>query len=221
MSADAPLIAAATAAEVAGSLPLSDEARTLLEPTATPARYVETLRDRGLHPDAVRVLAHALPKREGVWWACRCVREAGTAAPGPASEALAAAEKWVAEPDEPNRRTAETAARAAGAGTPAGLAALAAFWSGGSLAPAEFHAVPPAEDLTARGVTGAVMLAAASGPAPEIPARYRRYLDLGLDVAAGRDRPPGLAPAIPPPPEGPTTAPRPASKPTRRIDSWE
>lgn len=221
MSADTPLIAAATAFEVAGPLALSDDARALLDPTITPARYLERLRENGLLPDAVRVLARALPKREAVWWACRCLREAGLATAGTAVEALSAAENWVAGPDEPNRRAAESAAKAAGAATAPGLAALAAFWSGGSLGPAEFHEVPPGDGLTARGVTGAIMLTAASGDAKGIPARQGRYMDMGLDIAAGKDRPPGLSPAIPAPSDGPVATLKPAPKPTRRLDSWE
>ena len=95
--------------------------------------------------DAVRFLAHALPKREAVWWACVCARQvADGKEPAPVKAALAAAEKWVADPSEDNRATAMPAARRPSWATPAGCAAMAAFWSGGSLAPPKAPVVPPA-----------------------------------------------------------------------------
>ncbi len=153
---------------------------------------IDRLREAALFPEAVRYLAFALPKRQAVWWACRCVRQgpltAVSAAPDPASVALEAAEQWAADPSETNRRAAGAAGESAGAGTPAGCAAMAAFWSGGSLAPEGLPVVPPADDLTARGVTGAVMIAAVAIEPQHAPDRFRKFLDLGLAVAAGSDR---------------------------------
>ena len=55
---------------------------------------------------------------------------------------LAAAEAWVADPTEENRRAALPAAEAAGYGTAAGCAAASAFRSGGSLGPPNVAADP-------------------------------------------------------------------------------
>jgi hypothetical protein len=87
-------------------------------------------------------------------------RRGGAALPAPQAAAVQAAERWVADPSEANRRAAQAASEAAGLGTPAGCAAMAAFWSGGSLAPPEAPVVPPGEILTAHGSAGPVMLAA-------------------------------------------------------------
>jgi hypothetical protein len=125
-----------------------------------------------------------LPKREAVWWACQCVRPAS----GAAASAIQAAEAWVAEPSEARRRAAQPAAEAAGVGTPAGCAALAAFFSGGSLAPPDLTAVPPADDLTETCVAGALDLAAVQAEPEKAPERYRRFLTLGLEVADGKNR---------------------------------
>jgi hypothetical protein len=220
-----PGVGARTADEAARSAPLGDEARALLavDPAQAPAPYLDALAAQGLFPDAVRFLAHALSKREAVWWACLCARavQAGPAA-GPVADALAAAERWTAEPDEPNRRSAQAAADAAGVVTPAGCAAIAAFWSGGSLGPPELAAIPPADHLTARGVTGAVLLAAVQTEPEKSPEKFRRFLSLGRDVAAGKNRWGSSSSSTrPPSPSAPGPTQRPAPKATRGTDNWE
>ena len=116
----------------------------------TPRQYLDLLVERQLHADAVQFLAHALPKREAVWWACLCARPVlGPEPPPAAAAALEAARAWVIDPRDEKRRATFPAAEAAEIGTPAGCAAAAAYFSGGSLAPANLPAVAPAEHLTA------------------------------------------------------------------------
>jgi len=103
----------------------------------------------------------------------------------PEHAALDAAEQWCAEPTEERRRAAEQAYEAAGLGTPAGCAAAAAFWYEGSLAPPNVPVVPPAEDLSAHGVAGSVMLAAVRSEPEKAPEKYRHYFELGVEVAKG------------------------------------
>lgn len=166
------------AAEIAG------EARDLLQPGMAAQRYVELLMERGKFAEAVRFLAHALPKREGVWWAWVCARRASGSNPPPVIQAsLAATEKWIAQPNEDNRRAAMKAAEAAQFGTAAGCAGLGAFFSGGSLAPPEAPVTPPGEFMTAKAVAGAIMIAAVT-PAPEkAPETYRAFIAQGMEVA--------------------------------------
>jgi hypothetical protein len=174
------------AAEVAKTLPLSDPAKGLLAPALTARQFFDALVAAPLAEDAIRFLAAALPKREAVGWGCLCVREAlPNPLPEPAAKALAAAEKWVKDPSEANRRAAEAAADLAGYGTPAGCLAAAAFWSGGSLAPPNLAPVVPRDDLTGQAVAGAVLLAAVADPAKADAAR-QRFLAVGQDVVAGR-----------------------------------
>ncbi|HVS36023.1 MAG TPA: hypothetical protein VMS17_10625 [Gemmataceae bacterium] len=183
---------AKTAADVVGAglprpyFPLGDEAKKLLRDGMAPRAFLDVLIEKQQFPDAVRFLAHALPKREAVWWACLCARQAyGASPPAPMGPALTAAEKWVSDPSEPNRRAAHTAAEAAGMGAPAGCAAMAAFFSGGSLAPPNAPAVPPGEHLTAHAAAGAVMLAAVMTEPQKAPEKYRKFFALGIDVGNG------------------------------------
>jgi hypothetical protein len=182
-------VTARTAAEVCQQLPLGDEAKALLRDGLTPAQYLAALMGAQLHLDAIRFLARALPKREAVWWACVCTRGALGDSPPPASAAaLRAAERWVADPSEDNRRAAMAAAEPIGLGDPAGCAAVASFWSGGSLAPPALPVVPPGEHLTAHAAAGAVMLAAVRTEPAKAAEKHRRFLALGIEVANGTNR---------------------------------
>jgi hypothetical protein len=178
-----------TAAEICKLFPVSDEAKKLLRDTQTPRQYLDVLIEKQQYIDAVRFLAHTLPRREAVWWACLCARAVGgTALPAPQAAAVQAAERWVADPSEANRRAAQAASEAAGLGTPAACAAVAAFWSGGSLAPPDLPVVPPAETLTAHGAASAVLLAAVLTEPQKAPEKHRKFLAQGVEVLTGYNK---------------------------------
>jgi hypothetical protein len=65
---------------------------------------------------------------------------------------------------------------------------LAAFFSGGSLAPPGVTDVPPADALTPSAAAGAVALAAVSGDPVKAEERFRKFLLLAQEVAAGKNR---------------------------------
>jgi hypothetical protein len=178
-----PRIGARTAHEVCERFDIGDDARKLLKPEATPLQYLELLQGKKFHAAAIQFLAHALGKREAVFWACVCARDSGMA---PDAAALRAAETWVADPSEKNRRAAQSAALADGAHTAAGCAAMAAFVSGGSLGPPEAPPAPPAEYLTSSNVAGAVFFAAvAKGSGERMSEHLSQFLENGLEVAEG------------------------------------
>lgn len=146
---------------------------------------VVALAEAGMVNDAARLVAHALPKREAVWWACMCARATETAPPPADAEALVAAETWVRKPEEANRRQAMAKAEAAGFRTPESWAAIGAFWSGGSMAPAGQPVVPPGDHLTGLAVAGAVALAAVRKHPERAEATLRAFLASAFDIAAG------------------------------------
>lgn len=179
-------VPAKTAAEVTRRYPLEEPAKPLLTPEAAPKAFLDALVEKNLLLDAIRFLAYALPKREAVWWACQCIKLAN--AVGKAGVALKAAERWATAPSEPNRRAAQKESEAATPATPAGCAALAAFVSDGSLAPPNVPAVPPADDLTAKAVVGAVSLAAVQAEPEKATEKQKQFVALGVEVAMGRNR---------------------------------
>jgi hypothetical protein len=173
------------AAEVCDRAALPAEVRSLVKSGQTAGQFLAGLVAGADFPHATKFLAAALPKREAVWWACLCVRQSPMAAGAPAEAALRAAERWAADPTDDHRRAAFAAAEAAGVGTAAGCAALAAFLSGGSLAPPTIAEVPPAEHLTASAVAGAVTLAAVAVQPERAAERYKTFFALGTEVGRG------------------------------------
>jgi hypothetical protein len=178
-----PKTAMKTAAEICAQYEPGDEAKARLQEGMTPRQFLDRLVAEGHPADAARFLAHALTKREAVWWAGLCVGQAlGPKPPAPALAALEAAKAWVVEPSDANRRAALPAAEAAGAGTAAGCLAMAAYFTGGSLAPADLPVVPPPEHLAADVASTALALAAALAP-EKTGESYAAFLQLGFDVA--------------------------------------
>lgn len=136
--------------------------------------------------DAIRLLAHSLPKREAVWFACTCCRAligAGLAVTD--EKPVSRAEAWVFDPDDRRARAAYAEAEQSNFQSAGSWAAVAAFWSSSSLAPPDQVVVPPAHYLTGVAVVGAITLAAVVEPVGEMDARYERFLRIGLDIANG------------------------------------
>ncbi len=165
---------------------LGKEAKQCLDSDPGPLEFLNALLERQLYVDAVRFLARALPKRESAWWACLCARSSLNDACSPEYiKALTAAETWVFKPDETNRRQANAAAKAAGFDNPAAWAAMAAFWSEGSMAPEDMPPVPAAENLSSKAVTGAVMLAAVQSQPEKSQEKYFFFIEQAIDIANG------------------------------------
>ncbi len=177
------------AKEVCQKVELDDGAKQLLLPTHTCRMFFELLVASELLTDAARFLAHAVPKREAVWWGACCVRtSAPDALKGSDGAAVAAAETWVLDPVEAVRRKAMAAAEATRYETAAGWAAAAAAWSGGSLAPPEFPDVPPGETLSAQAVVTTFKLAAVAGDPRRGREQMKAFLKQGSDIADGLQR---------------------------------
>jgi hypothetical protein len=174
-----------TAQEICAGFELSTEARLHLNPQIAPLSFLDLLEANELHADALQFLARALPKREAVWWSATCIRELDSDAKRPELTAgLDAAEAWVYRPSEDNRRAAEKAAAAIKGSHPTKWTAMAAFWSGGSLAPPDKPEVKPPEDFTGKAVAGAVLMAAALDPF-QSAARNKKFIAAGRDIATG------------------------------------
>lgn len=177
---------AARASEVCGLYTPEPEAAALLSLDDTPGDFLDRLIAQGRLADAARFLAFALPRREAVWWACLCAREVLPVGAKPeVMAALEAAEAWVYKPLEENRRAAMARAEATGFASPCSWAAVGAFWSAGSLGPPDLPAVPPGPELTGTAVSGAITMAAVQTEPEHAEAKYRRFLDYGLDLANG------------------------------------
>ena len=188
MSSSTPRPRASTE-EIASRFEPSSGAVALMTPGIGAADYVAALVEKELWSDAAGFVGQWLGRRDAVTWACLAARK-GLADPPPPKEraALEAAERWLKEGDEPSRRSCEAAAEALQYRSAAAMAAAAAFWSGGSLAPPDLPKIPAPENLAGKGAAGAVLMAGAAGE-PDVPARLRELIWLGVDLAEGRYRP--------------------------------
>ncbi len=179
-------MSAPNAKEVAAQFELAPEAKAMLN-SQTPPQFLAALLDYGHDRDALRFLAYAMPRRHAVFWAYLCVKAllAGEVPPL-AAQALQAAHQWVLDAAETSRRACEAAYLAAGLEEPAAVVAVAAFWSGGSLAPEGNPVVPPPAHLCAHGAASAVMLAIARSDPLKAKELYAQAVAQGVGVAAGK-----------------------------------
>ncbi len=178
----------AKAADVCKSVELGPAATAKLTDAQTVKEFVELLLHEELFPDAMQVLGHWLPKPRAVWWACLSIRKVSSPSElKPLQAPLLAAEKWVADPTDANRRAAGAAAEAQQYRTSAALAAMGAFHTG-SLGPPGQPVVPPAEGVTGR-VTGAAVTIAALASKPELAAeKYRSFAALAFELGEPKVR---------------------------------
>ena len=182
-----PVATDASVAWLAERAHLEEDAAALAATSTDGGALVQALVADGKTPEAFRVMAAALPPREGVWWAWVSARHAtqlaasgGEPAP-PLAAALAAVEQWIANPDDDRRRAAWSAGQAAGLETAAGCAASAVFFTSGSVAPPDVTPVPPPAGINGLLVSNAVALAAAAHP-QHFEALAGAYIAQGLEV---------------------------------------
>ena len=180
-------INAQTALELTSHYDAIDEgALDLLTPDLSPAEYIGKLIEKEYFADSILFLAHGLPKREAIWWACLCAKNItskDTKADDIAS--LSIAEKWVYEPDEKKRRMCGTLAEKGNYKSAQNWAAAAVFWSGGSITNEGDPALEPAPYLYAHAVSGAILNAVGMSETDDIDAQFQRFIQHGLNIADG------------------------------------
>ncbi|MHC4328060.1 MAG: DUF6931 family protein, partial [Planctomycetota bacterium] len=183
------LIADGTAAEICGDFELQEEAKPHLSGEPMPHEFVNRLVRAKLYSDATRFLAYGLPKRQAVWWACQCVRNVSACCSDEiAADAMQAAEAWVKDPSEENRKAALTVGSKHNfemPGAPAAWTAMAAGWSGGADATTNEDVSASPEHLTAHAASGAIILAATAEP-EQVDKAYRGFLETGVQIAQGK-----------------------------------
>ncbi len=151
-----------------------------------PADRMRTLIAEGQTVPALSLLAHTLPAREAVWWACLNTRAALGEAPAPKQDAaLTAAEAWVYAPDEPRRRACQATADAAGNEGLGAVCAIAAFFSGDTLSEPDLPKVPPPPGMVGTFVVAALNMAAVHRNPERAPERLARAVRQGIDIANG------------------------------------
>lgn len=144
-----------------------------------PVACLERLARAGAIDDAVTLAPFVLPRREAVWWACRCVAAASGRVEADDRRAWDLAAAWVHRPDEARRAAALAQGREGDDSRPATWLARAAAWSGGAMEPNEHVVIPTPPDLAAKAARTAVLFAAAR----ESEAARRTYLERCVSTA--------------------------------------
>jgi len=151
-----------------------------------PETFFDRLLREGRDDDAALFLGQALPRFEVVAWAAEAV---GQLSPAQVSaqdaDALKATLLWLQDPSETRRRAAFDAASRASAAGPQKMCAMAAFFSGGSMAPDAVQPLPPPKDTAGTFAAGAVLTAASHGAGRRKD--LRSVLALGDAFASGRE----------------------------------
>ena len=172
-----------TTADIVVSAKLSEEGKTLAASDPGPTRFVQLLESRGLFKDAIQFLTHGLPIEVAIRWGCAAIRELmGEEDQGASAEALEAAEHWLQTPGDEARWKARSAAEKAGMSSPADLIAMAAFFSGGSITPADTPVTAPPPYVANRMAANGIQLAVLSRLPEKATERYQRALQIGRQV---------------------------------------
>jgi hypothetical protein len=186
MSQAVSKLAAGDLASLIPHLGLTSEASAAADGSGGVEDALAKLEKAGFLLEATRLMAHALPKRETVWWSCMC---ASHTAPSDLADAdqkcRRGAEEWVRQQNEQARYACWDLAQASGFRTPEAWTAVAAFWSSGSMSPQGQPAVPPQPHFTGKAVAGVIALSAVRGDVTRRDARLHRFLESGRSIATG------------------------------------
>ena len=171
-------------------LELGDDEADLANSCKTDDEWIDKLAENEKYSSALRVQAFLLPAREAVWWAAVMVNQscAGVGAKRKSVDvdAEVAGLTWAVDANEDHRRDAERAAARTKCDGPGAWVALAAFWSGDSIAPPELEAVKPDPRLTSQAVATAMVIAAYLDKPGQHKAKFAKFLATGRDIQQGK-----------------------------------
>jgi hypothetical protein len=119
---------------------------------------------------AIAYCAYLLPRRDAVWWACVCLAKIETLSPTE-RQCVDLARDWALRPEESKRRRALERGLESSPKLSATWVALAAGWSGGSIAPTDAPPMPPSASATAQAVRVALLSAG-----PRVAADQRKVI---------------------------------------------
>ncbi len=173
----------ATARSVLEAFPELTSKLTIGPGDEPPIEYLGKLCAEERVADAVAFCAHLLPRREAVWWACCSLKDLLDDAASNRSEAFHAAESWVYEPSEDNRRKALEIGTKGESSDPLTWLALGAGWSGGMLSANPAAPVAMPQYLTARAARIAITLGASRMAPSERLSRLRACVAEGMKLA--------------------------------------
>jgi hypothetical protein len=145
--------------------------------------FVKELAGGPTPEDAITFSAYLLGHREAVWWGHQCLTMLADFLAPEDHELMALAEDWVRQPEEDRRNRALAAGMASPTKTPGVWAALAAGWSGGSMAGPDDVPVTPPPYLTAKAVNAGVLGVLARVHRADRAATLKAFVDMAIRLA--------------------------------------
>jgi hypothetical protein len=171
-----------TARELFESFPTAAEDMTAAGTEQPSLDFLRGLLSTPTPEDAVTFCSYLLPRRVAVWWGHQCLRNLPEGITEQDTSLLATAEEWVREPEEDRRYAALDAGMSASVKTPGAWIALAAGWSGGSMAPSGMAPVVPPPYLTARAVNAGILSAIARVPIKQRAMVLEACVSMGIQM---------------------------------------
>lgn len=172
-----------TARELFDAFPTAAQDMKAAPTDAPPLDFCRTQLAGKVPEDAITFCAYLLPRRVAVWWGHECLTQLPDLLDDQDRRMLALAHEWVAEPDENRRYAALTEAMAAVEKTPGVWIALAAGWSGGSIAPRDMEPVPAQPFFTPKAVNAGILFMLARVATADRPAVLAGFVEMGLALA--------------------------------------
>jgi len=174
-----------TAARLFSDIPQIAEDMSNRPAAETAQGFLRALLAGPIPEEAITFAAYALQPRHAVWWAHECLNAIGKVLTEGDRQMLALAAVWVSQPDETTRHAALAAGYGADVRGPGVWVALAAGWSGGSMAPADQPDVLTPAFLTGRAVNASVLTALARIPIEQRRARIGHFVSMAEVLARG------------------------------------
>ena len=171
-------------AELLPRLNASPEAQALYQPGQSPSEYLQVLEKNQKPMESVNLLAHGMPEKDSVKWAAESSKLVGDKLNPAEQKALAAADKWLADPTPANQAAAGEAAAATNGTGPGGWTAQAAAWAQPAAQGAQAGSTAAgggsgaAAGMAAAAAAGAVMLAAGLVDKPAMPDTPRPTVEI-------------------------------------------
>lgn len=187
MSISLQKVTAKSAQEITQRFQFVDEFQPVLDHDLSPAEFMRLLLNGEHYSDAVVFLAHALPMREAIWWACVCARYHLNATDQLYQQGLTIAEAWVYDPSDAHRRICKRYMEQGEKPSAASLVCSACFWTGGTISVADAPPMEVPPHLYMHAVAAAIITAVGfQMPDKKLrQQRYITYLKHGINIANG------------------------------------
>jgi hypothetical protein len=145
-----------------------------------PRAFLNALLSRGFQMQAILFLAHAIPSREGIWWAWTAARTLSPADPA-ASGALSAVEKWLSAPTDEHRILCRQVAERLPSGSAPAALCEAVFFTG-NLAQPGAAPIPPPQFSSSKFVGACIILCACEADPRNPGPHFQASIERGLEV---------------------------------------